>query len=573
MAAAQQYETITMPEGGLGSFFTSNIDEVDDNVLMFGRAGGINSMKEVADRMAKLGQGTDKFIVHASEKEFMVPSEVAEKNPELVGQIKQAIAAEGADPEAYVVGSDRNSINPYTGQREFFLKKLVKGIKKVFKKAAKVILPVALNVIFPGMGTMASAAIGAGIGGLIQGESLGQALKSAALGGVTAGFASGVSGALGSIGTGQTLGQGFMSGLKGALPSQTVGFFKPRFGMENAPGVFEPFKTGRGMDAKFQDMIAGQRAIQEAVAPTLESLSPAQLEHASKLKAMSPNLTNPQLAEAASKAVPATAAKSSILGTAAKYGLPSLLAMGAAGAFDPIPASDIDIEGFDETDTAETRLDTDRDKYSVGVPDTASPGYVTPAQAIYSGQPLTTAAYLPSQGTYNPIVPSATYASLVPTGAGTDMGTMVPSSGGASTYVPPAPVVIPGYDPTVTGMRPAPIYGVDERGNPVMTPYIEPIMPAQFVGSNQGVQMAAAGGPMTMSREGQRNMALDQFPRRTGQIQGPGTETSDDIPAMLSDGEFVMTARAVRGAGNGSREQGFKKMYDIMRAFEGGAVA
>ena len=85
--------------------------------------------------------------------------------------------------------------------------------------------------------------------------------------------------------------------------------------------------------------------------------------------------------------------------------------------------------------------------------------------------------------------------------------------------------------------------------------------------------MAAAGGPMTMSREGQRNMALDQFPRRTGQIQGPGTETSDDIPAMLSDGEFVMTARAVRGAGNGSREQGFKKMYDIMRAFEGGAVA
>jgi len=106
-----------------------------------------------------------------------------------------------------------------------------------------------------------------------------------------------------------------------------------------------------------------------------------------------------------------------------------------------------------------------------------------------------------------------------------------------------------------------------------MTPYIEPIMPAQFVGSNQDVQMAAAGGPMTMSRQGQRNMALDQFPRRTGQIQGPGTETSDDIPAMLSDGEFVMTARAVRGAGNGSREQGFKKMYDIMRAFEGGAVA
>jgi hypothetical protein len=42
---------------------------------------------------------------------------------------------------------------------------------------------------------------------------------------------------------------------------------------------------------------------------------------------------------------------------------------------------------------------------------------------------------------------------------------------------------------------------------------------------------------------------------------------------MLSDGEFVMTAKAVKGAGNGSREKGFRKMYDIMRSFEGGAVA
>ena len=112
-------------------------------------------------------------------------------------------------------------------------------------------------------------------------------------------------------------------------------------------------------------------------------------------------------------------------------------------------------------------------------------------------------------------------------------------------------------------MRPAPLYGVDAQGNPVFTPYYsDPILPAAY---------AASGG--AMNRQGQRNMALEQFPRRTGQIEGPGTETSDDIPAMLSDGEFVMTAKAVKGAGNGSREQGFRKMYDIMRSFEGGAVA
>ena len=60
----------------------------------------------------------------------------------------------------------------------------------------------------------------------------------------------------------------------------------------------------------------------------------------------------------------------------------------------------------------------------------------------------------------------------------------------------------------------------------------------------------------------------EMFPRKTGAINGPGTETSDDVPAMLSDGEFVMTSRAVRGLGNGSRQQGVKKMYDMMKNFE-----
>ena len=553
----QQYETITMPDAGIGSFLTSNIDEIDDNELMFGNAGGINSMKEVADRMAAMGNGTDTYIIHASEKEIMLPREVAERNPELVGQIKQAIASEGADPEAYVVGSDRNSINPMTGQREFFLKKLVKGIKKVLKKSAKIIVPVALNYFFPGMGTIASGAIGAGVGGLLQGESFGDALKSAAVGGLTAGVMSGVSGALGSIGNqGQTLGQGFMSGLKGALPSQDVGFFTNRFKMTDAPGFFDPLGTGRAGDAGFEPYMT-----QAAAAPTLETLTPGQLKHANELKQAGSLLEGNDLAAAAVNAVPGTAAAaggSSVLGTAVKYGLPSLLAAGSMGAFDPIPASEIEIEGFDPGDTSETRLADNPDKYSVGQPGNAN--YITPTQAIYSGQPLTTAAYLPSQGAYNPIVPSATYSNLIPTGAGT--APITPSGSSTPSQSGIAEVQLAGFDPRVTGMSPAPIYGIDAQGQAVMSPYdvADVIMPARFVGSNQEVQMAASGGAMN-------------FPRRTGQIEGPGTGTSDDIPAMLSDGEFVMTAKAVENAGGGSREQGFRKMYDIMRSFEGGAVA
>lgn len=64
------------------------------------------------------------------------------------------------------------------------------------------------------------------------------------------------------------------------------------------------------------------------------------------------------------------------------------------------------------------------------------------------------------------------------------------------------------------------------------------------------------------------SLATGGYPRRTGQISGPGTETSDDIPAMLSDGEFVMTAKAVRGAGKGSRLDGAKKMYALMHQLE-----
>lgn len=58
------------------------------------------------------------------------------------------------------------------------------------------------------------------------------------------------------------------------------------------------------------------------------------------------------------------------------------------------------------------------------------------------------------------------------------------------------------------------------------------------------------------------------YPRKTGHISGPGTETSDSIPAMLSDGEFVMTAKAVKALGKGNRRAGAKKMYALMHQLE-----
>tara|TARA_R110002096_G_scaffold279704_1_gene473933 strand:- start:90 stop:434 length:345 start_codon:yes stop_codon:yes gene_type:complete len=60
-------------------------------------------------------------------------------------------------------------------------------------------------------------------------------------------------------------------------------------------------------------------------------------------------------------------------------------------------------------------------------------------------------------------------------------------------------------------------------------------------------------------------LAAGGFPKKTGMINGPGTGTSDDIPAMLSNGEFVFTAKAVKNAG------GAKPMYDMMNNLEKGS--
>jgi len=97
------------------------------------------------------------------------------------------------------------------------------------------------------------------------------------------------------------------------------------------------------------------------------------------------------------------------------------------------------------------------------------------------------------------------------------------------------------------------------------------------------VMAYAQGGAVQMQEGGE--MDPSQFPRMDGDINGPGTETSDDIPAMLSDGEFVMTGQAVRGAGayemqsdgngiislipslNEDRERGMDNMYKMMDTF------
>ncbi len=49
-------------------------------------------------------------------------------------------------------------------------------------------------------------------------------------------------------------------------------------------------------------------------------------------------------------------------------------------------------------------------------------------------------------------------------------------------------------------------------------------------------------------------------------------EKADDIPAMLSNNEFVFTANAVRNAGEGNVNKGAQRMYSLMKQLEAGGV-
>jgi hypothetical protein len=93
--------------------------------------------------------------------------------------------------------------------------------------------------------------------------------------------------------------------------------------------------------------------------------------------------------------------------------------------------------------------------------------------------------------------------------------------------------------PVLTGGRKTPVAEEPVAEEPVAgMRYGGEVMPMRYGGM---VPMAYATGG---------NVSTEDFKKKNGKINGEGTETSDDIPAMLSDGEFVMTGQAVRGAGS-----------------------
>lgn len=456
-----------MPTGGLASFLTSNMDEIDDNVLAFGKADGINSMSKIANRMANMGRNGDNELVHVKTGELIVSPEVLEKNPKLAQELAQEFQNSNENMGDYVVGSEGNSINPMTGQREFFLQGVIKGIRGMFKKVAGFILPGIMGLIpgFAGLSPILKGMVTGGIGGLLSGKGVKGALQGAAIGGLGTGLYKGFTGE-GSFG--ENVAASFRSPTMQNIPADA---FEMKTRDVKVPSGFSDYEIEAFGKPQFKTVT---ETIQERVPVPAQAPQATGGSFLDKLLPTQPDVTS--------------------------------------GEF--LKRRQLLKDTLNLTDSEALKMTLDEFK----------PGLMD--YAPIAGLTIAGAGALGAFDTPEQTIPDA-YGGVTSRGL---------------------------VDKYPTRYRTLPKYIAPQRTAlaDVQAPTPDPYLFAKML--EEQPRPAAQGGEM--------------FPRKTGAINGPGTEKSDDVPAMLSDGEFVMTSRAVRGLGNGSRQQGVKKMYDMMKNFE-----
>ena len=555
-AIAQDYtqpEPFEVPEGGLASFLTATTGEWaeatnDSHIPETGIAG----VKQVADKLAQYGRYEDEYMVHAAEGETVIPAQVLDLNPRLKAKLFKEMRDMGLEPERYVVGSELNSINPVTGQPEFFIKKLFKSVKKavkkvvkVFKKIAPVVLPFALNAVFPGMGTVLSGALGSGLGTAIQGGNLKDVLKAAAVGG-----------AAGYIG-------GKITGAKNIGPGESPFELNPNLtgGSTVTSDVVAQNVGATPVEGGFMSPQGGGGALsQSANAGAAASTAPVTTDTVTG-GFVSPQGGGGALSQAANAGAVSTAPAANLL-------QPEQMGTQMADFAPPPPAPTTTQQALNMYDAGNmtgfggagtTGIDTTGFFRSVGQ------GFSNLTQGNFSSfLDNMRQAFMPENFTADNLRSQFAdrFGQEALQSSGIDFGKLaseLASESGpnlARRYLPAA-VGITGLMGAAGGFE-----------TPEMQPLYDPYGGATGLSLLEQNRAMYAPGVFRYAANG-GDVA---FPRMNGPISGPGTGTSDDIPAMLSDGEFVMTARAVRGAGNGDREAGMKRMYEIMNRFEGGAI-
>ena len=184
-----------------------------------------------------LGRFEDDHIAHVATGETVVPKGILDANPELRKMLHDQFKELQVNPEEFVVGSPAMKINPVTGQPEFFLKSLTRGLEKFaeksgLKKLGKKLAPLApIAASFIPGGPIISGAVGAAAKGFLGGEKPKDYIADAALGA-----------GLGALAQGATEGftkEGLSPFVSGPTPSG-----RPQLKTSVGSRIIEGLKTG-----------------------------------------------------------------------------------------------------------------------------------------------------------------------------------------------------------------------------------------------------------------------------------------------------------------------------------------
>ena len=483
---------------------------------------GEPTAESLAGGLATLGRYGDSYMVHAAEGETVVPREILDSNPGLKQDLFRQMQMMGIeDPNRYVIGNSLNSINPVTGQPEFFFKKIWKAIKKVWKAVAPIAAPIIGNLIAPGIGgPIASALVSK-----LSGGSWGDALKSAALSYGTQALGAGIAGAWNAPAGFQSGMEGFMGGLKsGAMaPFQAVGGMfgaGPEGANPFSQGIFGSGPSRSGIGALFpQYDPTGAMGVAGGQHSGAEYFTGG--NRAQNIAAAQARVQNQPFTEGMDQDRLLASVRELGAGTSAP----------AEHLYGHLPAG---ARTAAETATKATPSLLGRLGKAVTSPDAL--GHVAsaaiPSVAAYA---LTPDPEEEKKG--------ESHASGSPQRAAYDQWKALIASGVAKT------------DPKAQQLKLA-WYGAPKR-TPEESARMFQSGPSKMMDPKTFASNAAQ--PPTMPK---------LMVEGGGAINGPGTGRSDSIPAMLSDGEFVMTAEAVRNAGAGSRDRGAARMYDMMARLE-----
>jgi hypothetical protein len=206
-----------------------------------------NQQREQMQGIAALGRNEDTYLAHVAPDEMIVPAQALRDNPLLKIAIEKSISNYGIDPNQFLVGNGSMDLNPLTGLPEFgFLSKLWKKAKKVIKKVA----PIAAVIPGPWQPFAAVYQKGNALNNIAKGDGGIGDLLTLGAGGSQKVFGS--DGALKNISSGgfKTMGGGFGNALKNI---GQVDKLDKLGNIVQGETVFNPFRYGAGLGKTYAE--------------------------------------------------------------------------------------------------------------------------------------------------------------------------------------------------------------------------------------------------------------------------------------------------------------------------------